>query len=124
MDHLAFLTHTTGCTTTGTRTAGHQSSDWSMSASRSQPHNAIVAIDFRAHRFEHPRDACLAGRCQAPELRPSDQACLGAECEGLDDIGAAPDAAVHQHRHPSRDGLDHAGKASIEAGAASSWRPP
>ena len=68
-----------------------------------KPHDAV---DLAAVDLQHLCHAGLARHGQAPELRARDQHRVRPQHEGLDDIGAAPDAAVHQHGHTALHGVD------------------
>ena len=57
------------------------------------------------------------------EERPADEDEMRAERERLDDVGAAPDAAVQDHRHALA-GAAIAGSTRKGDAAPSSWRPP
>ena len=82
-------------------------------------------VDLAAIDVEHVRHAGLAGDGQAPELRARDEAGARAERQRLDDIGAAPDAAVDEHRNaPRRRPPRRRAARRCDAGAPSSWRPP
>ncbi len=54
--------------------------------------------------------AVLAVDGEPPEHRAPGQRRAGAEREGLDDVGAAPDAAVDEHLDAAVDRLDHLGQ--------------
>src|SRR5687768_14878452 len=56
------------------------------------------------------RNTGFAGDGEAPELRPADEAGLGAERERLDDIAAAAHAAVDEDRDAPFDGRDNVGQ--------------
>src|SRR6478735_1661372 len=55
-------------------------------------------------------DACLAGGGKAVEVGAADRAGVGAEGEGLDDVGAAADAAVDDDFKPTGRRLDDVGQ--------------
>ena len=65
------------------------------------------AVDLAPEQLEHVEDAVLAGAGDAPEMRAPDQHRARAERQRLDDIDAAPEAAVDQHRRLALDRLDH-----------------
>ena len=56
------------------------------------------------------RGALLAVDGEAPERGAADEDGAGAERERLDDVRAAPDAAVDEHLEPAVDRLDHLGE--------------
>src|ERR1700688_4102127 len=60
-------------------------------------------FQFTLHDFDHAIDACLAERSQSPKKWTSNADGFGAECECLEYIGAAPEAAVDVHRNFAAD---------------------
>ena len=67
-------------------------------------------LDLGPQQLEHPRGALLAVDREPPERRPADEHGARAERERLDDVGAAPDAAVDEHLDPPVDRLDDLGQ--------------
>ena len=55
---------------------------------------------------EHALDAWLAERAQAPDVRPADADGRRAERERFEDVGAAAEAAVDEHRNAPADGFE------------------
>ena len=51
-------------------------------------------VDFATENFQRVCHAGFAARSKAPELGPADQAAISAERQRLDDMAAAPDAAL------------------------------
>ena len=76
-------------------------------------HDAVPAaerqhpVDVAPEDLEHAGDAGLASDRETPQMRPADSAGRGAERQRLDHVGAAPHAAVEQHRDAPGDGVDH-----------------
>ena len=52
-------------------------------------------------QLDHLVDALLAERAKAPHVGTADPHRVGAERQGLEDVGAAADAAVDEHRNAS-----------------------
>ena len=73
-----------------------------------EPGDAIPAaerkgpIDLAPEKLEHPENAVLAGAGDAPEVRAADQHGARAKRQRLDDVDAAPEAAVDKHRRLAR----------------------
>src|SRR5437879_6208139 len=89
---------------------------------RELPERAHAALLHRrlqlgAQELEHALDAGLAEGAQAPEVRPADAHRARAEREALDDVGAAPEPAVDQHRDAAAHGFDDLGQ-GVDGGAA------
>ena len=61
---------------------------------------------------------------QPPQAGAADHDGAGAEGKGLDDVAAAPDAAVEQHLGPTPTAAATAGSARIEAEVPSRLLPP
>src|SRR5215207_3877636 len=65
--------------------------------------------------LEQLADARLAGEGEGVDVRAADQDGAGAQGDGLEDVGAAADAAVHQHGDAAGEGLDDGGE-GVEGG--------
>src|SRR2546430_16112704 len=74
-------------------------------------------MQLGAQELEHAIDAGLDEGAQSPEVRPADAHRARAEREALDDVGAAPEPAVDQHRDAAAHGFDDLGQ-GVDGGAA------
>src|SRR5215472_18435116 len=83
---------------------------------RGRPGLAHDRHEFAVEDVEHRLDAALTEGSQPPGLRPADADRGRPERERLEDVGAAADAAVDEHRDAALDGGHHLGQA-IDAGA-------
>src|SRR5204862_4706259 len=63
-------------------------------------------LDLLAEQAQDVRDTFLPCNRKTPQHRPSDQDAPRAECERLEHVCTAPDAAVEQHLGASIHGLD------------------
>ena len=52
--------------------------------------------------LQHALHARLAESAEAPQIGPADGDALGAHAQRLDDVGAAAEAGIDQHRHVAR----------------------
>ena len=52
----------------------------------------------------------MAGRSQRPEIVAADADRLGADREGLQDMGSSLDPAIHEHINPLTHGVDDFGE--------------
>src|SRR5688572_32429002 len=68
-------------------------------------------MQLAAKDLEHRLDALLAERREPPDVRSSNANRCRAKRERLEDIGAAAEAAIHEHWHASRDSGGHLGHA-------------
>ena len=66
----------------------------------------ITSSSSRRSIVEDGLDARLAEGGEAPDVRPADADGGGAERERLEDVGAAAEAAVDEHRHRAARALD------------------
>ena len=82
------------------------------------------AVDLSAEDVENASHAFLPCDGQAEEMGSRDQTERSARGQRLDQVGAAPDAAIDLHWDTAIDRRDHAGERVEEAGAPSSCRPP
>jgi hypothetical protein len=76
-----------------------------------------------AQNFEHALDTRLTKCPEAPQIRPADAHGLCAHCQCFDDVGAATEAAVDQHRHAIADRLNDF-RQSIDGRATAVLDPP
>src|SRR5215470_17827138 len=83
---------------------------------RGRPGLAHDRHEFAVEDVEHRLDAALTEGSQPPGLRPADADRGRPERERLEDVSAAADAAVDEHRDAALDGRDHLGQA-VDAGA-------
>src|SRR6266581_6140390 len=76
-------------------------------------HAALLhgTLELGPQQLEHALDAGLAEGTEAPQIGPSDAHALGAHGERLDDVGAAAEPAVDQHRDFSTHRLHHLAQA-------------
>src|SRR5262245_1189219 len=73
---------------------------------------------LRSQDVEHPLDALLSEGGEPPDIGPPDTDRIGAERERLEGVGAAADAAVHEHGDAAVHGRRHLGKAVDRRAAA------
>src|SRR3979490_2809698 len=65
---------------------------------RGAPEELERALDVRAQDRNSARYASFSGGGQPVCVCAPDQNCLGSQADGLDDVAAPTDAAVHQHQ--------------------------
>ncbi len=82
-----------------------------MSAILAVPICCMTMRSSRVQHVDHALDARLTERAQAPDVRPADADGRRAERQRLEDVRAAADAAVDEHRDATADGLDDLGQA-------------
>ena len=73
----------------------------------------ICIITMRSSRFRISSTrlhALLTERTEAPDIRPADADRGGAERQRLEDVGAAPKAAVDEHGHAAAHRVDDLGQ--------------
>ena len=96
---------------------------------RGVPEAEQRGVDPAAQDVEHVLHAGLAVGRQAPEVRPADHHRAGAERQRLDDVAAAPDAAVEHDLDLVADRLDDrrpapgSSPASRRGCCRRGWRP-
>src|SRR6516162_7451475 len=89
--------------------SGDVSERWGAGLAHDRHELAVEDVEYRL-------DAALTEGSQAPGLRPADADRGRTKCECLEDVGAAADAAVDEHRDAALHGRDHLGQA-VDAGA-------
>jgi hypothetical protein len=85
-----------------------------------QPERALYV---GAQNFERSVDSCLARGAKAVSVGSTYQDRASAEANGLDDIGAATNASIHQHFNLISDGF-HNLRQDIERGGRAVQLPP
>ena len=63
----------------------------------------MASWSSRPQDVEDALDAFLPEGREAPDVRPPDPDRIGAERQRLEDVGAATQAAVHEHRNTAGD---------------------
>ena len=75
-------------------------------------HQLHVAFDFGSEIFKRPFNADLTRGGQAIQIKSSSRTCFGTQGKGLQDVGAAGDAAIANHIYSVADSVDDSSDSS------------
>src|SRR6476659_4234218 len=80
-------------------------------------------LELRQEAAEHVAHSLLPRQAEPEDVRTPEQHCPRAQRECLHDVGARPDAAVHQHLDPVADRVDYR-RQSVDCGDGAVDLPP
>ena len=92
-----------------------------MAATLTVPACRMVVMKLASQNRQHRLDPWLTEGGEPPHVGPSNAHCTCTEREGLEDVGAAPEAAVDEHRNAPCHALNHFREA-LDCAAAAIFR--